>query len=104
MVLSVRHRRRGDMVIELTSPQGTTSQLLAKRPLDDSTRGLDKWPFTSVEFWGENPQGDWTVKIRDAKVKKFVGICFREKRKAFRPCGQVVLEEVVIFFACEGYN
>ena len=103
-MLSVRHRRRGDMVIELTSPQGTTSQLLAKRPLDDSTRGLDKWPFTSVEFWGENPQGNWTVKIRDAKVKKFVGICFREKRKAYSLCGQVVLEEVVIFFACEGYK
>ena len=96
MVLSVTHRRRGDMVIELTSPQGTASQLLAKRPLDDSSRGLDKWPFTSVEFWGENPQGDWTVKIRDAKVKVRRNL-FREKRRAFRPCSQAVLEELVIF-------
>ena len=95
-MLSVRHRRRGDMVIELTSPQGTTSQLLAKRPLDDSSRGLDKWPFTSVEFWGENPQGDWTVKIQDAKVKVRRNL-FREKRRAFRLCSQAVLEELVIF-------
>jgi len=67
LVLSVKHRRRGDMVIHLTSPQGTTSRLLAKRPGDDSSRGLDKWPFTSVEFWGEKPQGEWTLKITDEK-------------------------------------
>ena len=74
LVLSVKYRRRGDMVIKLTSPQGTTSQLLAKRPLDDSTDGLHKWPFTSVEFWGENPRGEWTVKIKDDKVLKLVNI------------------------------
>ena len=64
------HRRRGDLVIDLTSPQGTTSRLLAKRPQDDATYGLDAWPFTSVEFWGENPQGEWTLKISDEKVGK----------------------------------
>ena len=69
LVLSVKLRRRGDMVIDLTSPQGTTSRLLAKRPADDSTDGLDKWPFTSVEFWGENPNGEWTVTITDERVK-----------------------------------
>lgn len=67
LVLSVTHRRRGDLVIDLTSPQGTTSRLLAKRPQDDATYGLDAWPFTSVEFWGENPQGEWTLKISDEK-------------------------------------
>ena len=56
-------------MIHLTSPQRTTSRLLAKRPGDDSSRGLDKWPFTSVEFWGEKPQGEWTLKITDEKVK-----------------------------------
>lgn len=57
------------MVIDLTSPQGTTSRLLARRPEDDATYGLDAWPFMSVEFWGENPQGEWTLKIADDKVK-----------------------------------
>lgn len=56
------------MVIDLVSPQGTTSRLLAKRPLDNSNDGLAKWPFTSVEFWDENPRGEWTVTIRDEKV------------------------------------
>jgi len=56
------------MVIDLVSPQGTTSRLLAKRPFDSSDDGLAKWPFTSVEFWDEKPQGEWTVTIRDEKV------------------------------------
>ena len=71
LVLSVSYRRRGDMVIDLVSPQGTTSRLLAKRPLDSSSDGLVKWPFTTVEFWDENPEGEWTVKIRDEKVMYF---------------------------------
>lgn len=68
LVLSVSYRRRGDMVIDLVSPQGTTSRLLAKRPFDNSDDGLAKWPFTSMEFWDEKPQGEWTVTIRDEKV------------------------------------
>lgn len=59
-------------MIKLTSPQGTTSRLLSRRPADDSAYGLDKWPFMSVQFWGENPQGKWTVKIMDVRVKNVV--------------------------------
>ena len=62
------------MSIELTSPQGTTSQLLATRPNDDSTYGLDRWPFTSVQFWGENPNGQWTLKILDQQVENSVQV------------------------------
>lgn len=67
LILSVKYRRRGDMVVDLTSPQGTTSRLLSRRPEDDATYGLDAWPFMTVEFWGENPQGEWTLKIADEK-------------------------------------
>ena len=62
------------MSIELTSPLGTTSQLLATRPADDSTHGLDRWPFTSVQFWGENPSGEWTLKILDQQVENSVQV------------------------------
>ena len=68
--VSIDHRRRGDLVIDLISPSGTTSRLLAKRPGDDGTR-LAYWPFMTVEFWDENPRGEWTVKIRDEKVIKW---------------------------------
>ena len=67
------------MVIDLVSPQGTTSRLLAKRPLDSSSDGLAKWPFTSVEFWDEKPLGEWTVTIRDEKVMYFASNLKRGK-------------------------
>ena len=58
------HPRRGDIKIELTSPQGTKSILLPYRNYDFiSAEGYDDWPFMSVHFWGENPIGTWTLKI-----------------------------------------
>ena len=58
------HPRRGDIKIELTSPQGTKSILLPYRRYDFiNVEGYDNWPFMSVHFWGENPIGNWTLKI-----------------------------------------
>ena len=58
------HARRGDIKIELTSPQGTKSVLLPYRNYDFvNEEGYDNWPFMSVHFWGENPVGTWTLKI-----------------------------------------
>ena len=62
--LADSHPRRGDIKIELTSPQGTKSVLLPYRDYDFiNTEGYDSWPFMSVHFWGENPVGTWTLKI-----------------------------------------
>ena len=60
-------------MIDLISPHGTTSRLLAKRPADDNSDGLKDWPFMSVEFWDENPRGVWTVRIRDERVSNVSG-------------------------------
>ena len=58
------HPRRGDIKIELMSPQGTNSVLLPYRNYDFvNDEGYDNWPFMSVHFWGENPVGTWTLKI-----------------------------------------
>ena len=57
------HPRRGDIEIELTSPSGTRSVLLPYRDYDFvNEEGYDNWPFMSVHFWGENPNGTWTLK------------------------------------------
>ena len=62
--LADSHPRRGDIKIELTSPQGTKSVLLPYRDYDFiNTEGYDSWPFMSVHYWGENPVGTWTLKI-----------------------------------------
>ncbi|XP_024940569.1 furin-like protease 1 isoform X2 [Cephus cinctus] len=57
--------RRGDLQIQLTSPQGTKSTLLAKRPHDISKAGFMQWPFMSVHTWGERPHGTWKLEIHN---------------------------------------
>lgn len=57
--------RRGDLQIQLTSPQGTKSTLLAKRPHDVSKAGFSQWPFMSVHTWGERPHGTWKLEIHN---------------------------------------
>ena len=69
--LQSSHPRRGDIKIELTSPQGTKSVLLPYRDYDFVNEvGYDDWPFMSVHHWGENPVGTWTLKV---SFKSFSG-------------------------------
>ncbi|XP_037346004.2 proprotein convertase subtilisin/kexin type 6 isoform X2 [Pungitius pungitius] len=65
----IAHPRRGDMEINLISPSGTTSQLLAKRLFDRSNEGFRNWEFMTVHFWGERSQGLWTLEIVDSPSK-----------------------------------
>ena len=61
--VSLDYSRRGDLRIFLTSPSGTTSQLLPPRPKDHEQGGFDDWPFMSVFYWGEDPSGTWVLNI-----------------------------------------
>ncbi|XP_018053520.1 PREDICTED: furin-like protease 1, isoforms 1/1-X/2 isoform X1 [Atta colombica] len=63
--VSLMAARRGDLQIQLTSPQGTKSTLLAKRPHDISKAGFSQWPFMSVHTWGERPHGTWKLEIHN---------------------------------------
>jgi subtilisin-like proprotein convertase family protein len=75
VVLSIQAVHRGSLVINLTSPSGTTSTMLPARPLDSSSQGFSQWPFMSVQYWGENPAGVWRVEIEDKSVNpKMTGI------------------------------
>ena len=42
--------KRGDVQISLTSPKGTKSLLIAKRPKDYSRAGFTDWPFLTVRI------------------------------------------------------
>ena len=59
---------RGDIQVELTSPQGTTSILLPYRTPDSWPGEYNNWPFMSVHFWGEDPSGDWTLVVRNRGI------------------------------------
>ncbi|XP_076215257.1 proprotein convertase subtilisin/kexin type 4 isoform X1 [Aptenodytes patagonicus] len=63
--LSLSYSRRGDLVIALTSPMGTTSTLLTVRPYDTSQQGYEDWTFMSTHFWDENPNGTWTLRLEN---------------------------------------
>ncbi|XP_041648353.1 proprotein convertase subtilisin/kexin type 6-like isoform X2 [Cheilinus undulatus] len=63
------HPRRGDLEINLISPSGTKSQLLARRLVDNSNEGFRNWEFMTVHFWGERAAGTWTLEIIDTPSK-----------------------------------
>ncbi|XP_046328704.2 proprotein convertase subtilisin/kexin type 5-like [Haliotis rufescens] len=64
--VSLNAHRRGDVKIYLTSPSGTRSTLLPRRPNDSMGGNFNNWPFLSVHFWGERSEGEWTLEIEDA--------------------------------------
>ncbi|XP_036973954.1 proprotein convertase subtilisin/kexin type 5 isoform X2 [Acanthopagrus latus] len=68
--VTITHGHRGDLSITLASPSGTVSQLLANRPLDDSTEGFQNWEFMTTHCWGEQAAGEWTLKIEDTPSQK----------------------------------
>jgi furin len=63
--LTITSERRGDLQIFLTSPGGTKSTLLAKRPHDSSRAGFHDWPFLTVFCWGEQPAGTWQLEVQN---------------------------------------
>ena len=63
--ITLTSARRGDIQIFLTSPGGTKSTLLAKRPHDSSRAGFHAWPFLTVFCWGEHPAGTWELEVQN---------------------------------------
>ena len=58
------HTRRGDIEVQLISPDGTVSTLLPYRKYDYiNDVGYSNWPFMTVHHWGEDPVGVWQVKV-----------------------------------------
>ena len=64
--ISLHYSRRGDLQITLVSPSGTRSTLLSPRKNDYEDQKLRDWPFMSVFFWGENPEGEWRLMIENS--------------------------------------
>lgn len=63
-VVTVNTTRRGDLNINMTSPMGTKSILLSRRPREDDAKvGFDKWPFMTTHTWGEDARGTWTLEL-----------------------------------------
>ncbi|OTA99394.1 hypothetical protein M426DRAFT_67880 [Hypoxylon sp. CI-4A] len=68
VTMNVEHTRRGDLSVDLISPDNVVSHISATRKLDASKEGYDDWTFMSVVHWGESGKGKWTLIVRDTKV------------------------------------
>jgi subtilisin-like proprotein convertase family protein len=74
--LTLDYSKRGDLNVNITSPNGTKTMLLSERAQDFSNTGFVNWPLMSVHTWGENPSGIWELKIDDRVI-----ICFKSANK-----------------------
>lgn len=64
-IITLNATRRGDLILHLTSPMGTKSMILNRRPFDeDMKNGFVRWPFMTTQTWGENPRGRWTLEAK----------------------------------------
>jgi len=61
----ITHDRRGDVEVEITSPNGIKSILAARRRVDLNQDGYPGWRFMSVKNWDEDPRGTWTIRVSD---------------------------------------
>lgn len=73
VTIDLDHTNIGDLVLELRSPDGTTSVLMNRLMVDPGSttdRGATAdgfvWTFSSTHHWGEKSVGDWTLTVRDA--------------------------------------
>jgi furin len=64
--VTISSQSRGKLFISLVSPYGTQSDLVEFRTFDRSRLGFQNWPFMSVHYWGENPNGKWVLKIKNS--------------------------------------
>ncbi|PCH37898.1 hypothetical protein WOLCODRAFT_135908 [Wolfiporia cocos MD-104 SS10] len=61
----ITHSRRGDVEVELVSPNGIRSILAGRRYGDSAKTGYPGWTFMTVKHWDENPVGDWIIRVSD---------------------------------------
>ncbi|KAL3846754.1 hypothetical protein ACJMK2_017715, partial [Sinanodonta woodiana] len=55
---------RAFVELDLVSPAGTRSKLMTQRRYDKGFSGQQEWTFMSVQFWGEQPYGNWTLTFK----------------------------------------
>ncbi|CAJ0961257.1 unnamed protein product, partial [Mesorhabditis belari] len=75
---TVRYGKRGDLKLTLFSPAGTRSVLLPPRPQDFNVNGFHKWPFLSVQQWGEDPRGTWVLMVESVTTNPNLGGTFHD--------------------------
>jgi len=63
VTFNATHTARGNLQVVLTAPSGQQSVLALQRP--DFGDHYSNWKFTSVAHWDENPNGTWSLQVKD---------------------------------------
>jgi len=67
--VNIDHSFIGDLIVTLTSPDGTVSTLVNRPGRVNDGSGTDqndiRFELTSVQYWGEAGDGEWTLQISD---------------------------------------
>tara|TARA_R110000787_G_scaffold16622_39_gene51356 strand:+ start:38641 stop:41886 length:3246 start_codon:yes stop_codon:yes gene_type:complete len=67
--VEIDHTRNSDLTVELISPDGTVSLLVDNPGYSDGTYYYStqdiRFDLGSVNFWGEDGAGDWTLRVTD---------------------------------------
>ncbi|MEQ2009331.1 MAG: S8 family serine peptidase [Limisphaerales bacterium] len=63
LTANITHSTRGQIAIDLISPQGTVSRLAERH--GDVNANITDWTYMTVRNWGELSDGVWTVRVSD---------------------------------------
>lgn len=74
VTMNVNHTRRGDLSVDLISPENVISHIATDRKDDDASSGYEDWTFMSVAHWGETGLGKWKIIVRDNNVNGNHGV------------------------------
>ena len=65
LTMHVRHPRRGQVVVNLQSPEGVISKLAEVHPDTTANYPSEGWEFNTVRHWGEQAVGTWQIMVGD---------------------------------------
>ena len=94
VTMNVNHTRRGDLSVELRSPEGVLSHIATSREKDTQRVGYIDWTFMSVAHWGESGTGTWTVIVKDTHVNNDNGTFVDWRLNLWGECINPALQEL----------
>jgi len=65
VTIDITHTYHSDINIEITSPSLTTSRLVKGHEGGRGESSHHVWEYCSNVFWGEDPNGTWTIRLAD---------------------------------------
>ena len=69
--LNLEFAPRGSLQVFLRSPRGNESNVIPKRENDILPAFFYNFTVDSVQFWGEDPLGNWTLKLQNFNPRRY---------------------------------